>query len=82
MWRARVLGSERRYWTRAIDPQSEFRALRWMHSSAAHTPGAAPPGPTMLFVCRVVCLVMVILVSVGRNIKPPDENLNGFFFTE
>ena len=38
------------YWTRAIDLQSEFRALRRMHSPAAHAPGAAPPGPTMLSV--------------------------------
>ena len=45
------------YWTRAIDLQSEFRALRRMHSPAAHAPGAAPPGPTMLcVVALVVCL--------------------------
>ena len=65
-----------RYWMPAIDPQSEFRALRWMHSSAAHTPGAAPPGPTMLFVCRVVSLVMVISQS-GFNFQSGIDFLSG-----
>ena len=52
------------YWTRAIDLQSEFRALRRMHSPAAHAPGAAPPGPTMLcVVALVVCLWFIFLFA-------------------
>ena len=58
------------YWTRAIDLQSEFRALRRMHSPAAHAPGAAPPGPTMLSVALFAwlwfyCSTPLPLVLVG-----------------